>query len=151
MFLLLFPGSFFGLEAGNYKAYGSVGCSPTIDEWTRRLKRLLWEPRCREIRTGNWKVLGGPWHGCALRNGCPQESPDGQGLSELGPQGVQPYWGRWRRGRRLGGGHRGPVSWDRGEEQLPSSEQRQLTTMRDAYRDTDDILLTSESRFYFEK
>ena len=114
-----------------------------------RRDRLLWEPRCREIRTGNGKLLGEPWHGCALRNGCPQERPDGQGPSELGPQGVWPYWGHWRRGRRLGGGHRGPVSWDRGKEQLPSSERRQLTTVRDAYHDTDDILLTSEARFYF--
>lgn len=42
-----------------------------------------------------------------------------------------------------------PVSRDRGEEPLPSSERRQLTTVTDVYHYTDDILLTAESPSYF--
>lgn len=55
------------------------------------------------------------------------------------PEGTQEEEEGWEDATEV------PVSQDRGEEQLPSSERRQLTTVRDVYHYTDHILLTRVS------
>lgn len=100
-------------------------------------------------KNGEWKGAGGTLVWLCTKEWVPTREVQ-MVRARLNWDPKAPHWRTLKKRKKAGRRPQRPcLAGTEGEEQLPFLEARQLTTVRDAYCDADDILLTSESRFYF--